>query len=163
MMVLTLRVSLRYILGKMEVSNDYLDEILIEFIGERTSISLEELLGRFKDFVTEKPMLKTKKSLLRSSSSTAANPAVGAEEEEKSLATLQQLIFSSSARGEAVRSITIKKRQYTETLVNFLRQEAPEMIEPLISACEAKDTERKAEIEITEFVNVLRFNLPNVS
>lgn len=147
----------------MEVSNDYLDEILIEFMGERTSISLEELLGRFKDFVTEKPMLKTKKSLLRAGSSSV-NPAAGVEEEEKSLATLQQLIFSSSsARGEAVRSITIKKRQYTETLVNFLRHEAPEMIEPLISACEAKDTERKAEIEITEFVNVLRFNLPNVS
>lgn len=37
------------------------------------------------------------------------------------------------------------------------------MIEPLIASCESKDLAKKSEIEISEFCNILRFNIPNIS
>lgn len=45
----------------MEVSSDYLDEILIHFMGEKNSMSLEEIIEKFKDYVNERPMLKNTK------------------------------------------------------------------------------------------------------
>lgn len=42
----------------MEVSGDYIDEIIIQFLQERNSISLEDLLEKFNSYVSEKPMLR---------------------------------------------------------------------------------------------------------
>lgn len=35
--------SFRYILGKTDVSGDYIDEIIIQFISDKNQITLEEL------------------------------------------------------------------------------------------------------------------------
>jgi Ca2+-binding EF-hand superfamily protein len=50
-----------------------------------------------------------------------------------------------------------------ETLVNFIRTQAPEAIEPLILAYEASDKDKTGEIDISDFCSILQFNISKLS
>ncbi|EAR94381.2 EF hand protein (macronuclear) [Tetrahymena thermophila SB210] len=148
--------ELRYILGKSDVSGDYIDEIIIQFVSDKNQISLEDLFTRFQDYINEKPMLKNQKQLeILDTNSENAEGVINQQ------ITLGELIFSP--KGQPVRSVIIKKRQYLQQLVNYIRTKAPEMIEPLNQACESRDTDKKLEIEISEFCNIIRFTIQDIS
>ncbi|EGR33535.1 hypothetical protein IMG5_049950 [Ichthyophthirius multifiliis] len=154
--------QLRYIFGKMDISSDYIDEIIILFLGDKSHISHEELITKFNDYLNQGliQMQNLENEKIQQQKQQYQQQQQQNQEQDKKF-TFTELILSP--KREVVRSVVVKKRIFIEELVNFLRTKVPEKIELLISSCENRDSDKKGIIEIQDFCRILKLNIPQIS